>query len=181
MADVQRAGRDWPRRIRRRPSSLRRSRCGRSASPCCRACGDFALVGGRAHVEIDEARACDLDLRDVVAGGQRVDQRLRQRARIAARRFGQQHRRVAGEIAVARGSLGRSTTKSGVAVSAGKVPALRRASMPWAIRARSWDFTEFCWRCGSAILTDCAAQGPAEVGRGYVPDARIFGFSVSGA
>ena len=37
--------------------------------------------------------------------------------------------------------LGRSTTKSGVAVSAGRVPAERRASMPWAIKARREAFT----------------------------------------
>src|SRR5690606_22462431 len=48
-------------------------------------------------------------------------------------------------------SLGRSTTKSGVARSAGRMPFARRWSMPWSTRSRtrsrtgawSWDFTGF--------------------------------------
>ncbi len=64
---------------------------------------DFALVGGGAQVEIDEARACDLDVRDVIAGRQRGDQCLCQRARIAARRLGQQHRGIGGKVAVLAG------------------------------------------------------------------------------
>jgi len=65
--------------------------------------GDFALPGACGEVEIDEAWAGDLDARHVVAGRQCGDQRLRQRARIGARGFRQQHRRVGGEIAMLAG------------------------------------------------------------------------------
>ncbi len=65
--------------------------------------GGFALVRGGCEVEIDEARAGDLHPRDVVAGRQCLHQRLRQRARIGARCFGQQHRGVGGEVAMLTG------------------------------------------------------------------------------
>src|SRR5690606_40254166 len=53
------------------------------------------------QAEIEEARAGDLHRGDRVAGRQRLDQRLRQGARVRLRRLGQQHRDVAGEVAVA--------------------------------------------------------------------------------
>ncbi len=65
--------------------------------------GGFALVRGRGQVEVDEAGAGDLDLADVLAARQRLDQCLCQCARIAARGLGQQHRGVGGEVAVVAG------------------------------------------------------------------------------
>src|SRR3546814_594145 len=60
-----------------------------------------ALPGAGGEAEIQEAGAGDLDRGDVVVGRQRVDQRLRQRARVRSRRPGQQHRGVGREVAVA--------------------------------------------------------------------------------
>lgn len=76
----------------------------------------------------------------VAAGRQRVDQRLRQRARVGFRRLRQQHRGVGREVAV--GAILRALDHEigGVAASAGRVPALRKTSMPWATGAGS-DFT----------------------------------------
>ncbi|MNI50780.1 hypothetical protein D3C73_1054690 [compost metagenome] len=63
----------------------------------------LTLVRGRRQVEIDETGAGDLDLADVFTARQRLDQRLCQCARIAARGFGQQHRGVGGEVAMVAG------------------------------------------------------------------------------
>src|SRR5690606_36236871 len=60
----------------------------------------LALPGAGGEAEVEETRAGDLDRGDVVAGRQRVDQRLRQRARVAARGLGQQQRGVGREVAV---------------------------------------------------------------------------------
>src|SRR5690606_19168820 len=61
----------------------------------------LALPGAFGQPEVEEARAGDLDRGDRVARRQRRDQRLRQRARVRLRRPGQQHRGIAGEVAVA--------------------------------------------------------------------------------
>ena len=60
----------------------------------------FVGIRGGAEVEVDEARAGDLDAGHVAAGRERIDQRLGQRTRVAARGLGQQHRGIGGEIAV---------------------------------------------------------------------------------
>src|SRR5690606_36600754 len=65
--------------------------------------GDLALPRARGQVEVDEARPGDLHPGDVVAGGEGLDQRLGQRARVGARGLGQQHRRVGGEVAMLAG------------------------------------------------------------------------------
>ncbi|MDR6139119.1 hypothetical protein QE438_002423 [Pseudoxanthomonas sp. SORGH_AS 997] len=54
-------------------------------------------------MEVDEAGSGDLDAGDIGAGRQRVDQGLGQGARIAARRLGQQHGGIGGEVAVLAG------------------------------------------------------------------------------
>ena len=61
---------------------------------------DRAHQAGRADVEVDEARARDLGLLDQARLRQRGGERLRQLARIAAQLLGQQHRHVAGVVAV---------------------------------------------------------------------------------
>ena len=63
------------------------------------------LVRLRRQMEVDEAGPGDLGLLDQLARRQRVENRLRQLARIAARRFCQLQRNVRREIAV-RGILG---------------------------------------------------------------------------
>lgn len=54
--------------------------------------------------------------------------------------------------------LGRSTTKSGGRVSAGRVPLARKASMPWPISARSWAFTWDLLGTKPPILPDRAPR-----------------------
>ncbi len=61
---------------------------------------DLAAPGGLVDVEVDEAGTGDLDLGEVGVGRQRVDQRLRDRARVRLRRLGQQHGRVGRKIAL---------------------------------------------------------------------------------
>ncbi len=61
---------------------------------------DFLVIGRGAQEEIDEPRSRDLDFREQRALRQRGDERLRERARVGARGFGEQHRGIAGEVAV---------------------------------------------------------------------------------
>ena len=60
----------------------------------------FGVIGVGGEEEVDEAGAGDLDLVHQRVCRQRGDQFLGQLARFGARRFGQQQRHVAGEIAV---------------------------------------------------------------------------------
>jgi hypothetical protein len=60
----------------------------------------LGVVGRRAEEEVDEARAGDLDLVDERIGRQCGQQLPGHLARLGPGRLGQQHRRVAGEIAV---------------------------------------------------------------------------------
>ena len=61
---------------------------------------DLGVVRLRAQEEIDEARSGDFHFVDLCTFRQRGDQRFGDRARILARRFGQQHRGIGGEIAM---------------------------------------------------------------------------------
>ena len=62
----------------------------------------LARAGSGPEIEIDETGAGDFGARHQLVGRQRGDDGLRQLARIAARRLGQPHGDVAGEVAVLR-------------------------------------------------------------------------------
>ena len=60
------------------------------------------MIGVVFQEKIDEAGACDLNFGDRLVRRQRAEQGVGQFARVLARRLGQLHRDVAGEIAVLR-------------------------------------------------------------------------------
>ena len=91
------------------------SRCGRSARPAAGSRRTARCQAAGGEVEIDEARAGDLDRGDVVAGRQRVDQRLRDRARVATCAGLASSIAALVEKSPWLRSFGRSITNSGVA------------------------------------------------------------------
>ena len=101
VPDMQRTG-----RIRRHefqqhaPSgTVRRASVGGTG---CQEAADLLGVGGLGQEKVDEAGARHLDLGDCRVGGQGRPQGFGKLARILARRLGEPHRQIAGEVAVRR-------------------------------------------------------------------------------